>query len=249
MADDQRFDELEQRLRALGGIPVDPALEHRHLAAMAAVGPDPAATERKRWRFTWRAVAAAAVVGFLAGSTGLAAAGSLPDPAQDVAHDVLDAVGIDVPRSTEGCPEGRAYRNHGHYVSEVEAAGGDVEAAAHSACGMPAHSGGHGHGGGHGSGGGQGGAPGVPRADTDGDPCTGPPPWAGAHLPRDQREALQAEHAALCPDDADEAEEPDDVEEPEAQEQQTEEPEAEETTTTVAEETTTTVEETTTTIG
>ena len=149
-------------------------------------------------RFGWKAVAAAAIAGFLAGSTGLAAAGALPDPAQDVAHDVLDVVGIGVPRSTEGCPEGTTYRNHGEYVSSVEAGGGDIAAAAHSDCGKPAR----------GKSQGDGKKEGTPRADTDGDPCTGPPPWAGAHLTPEERTAAQAERTAQCgPDDDDDAEE------------------------------------------
>lgn len=157
--------------------------------------------QRPRWRFGWRAVAAAGVVGFLAGGTGLAAAGTLPDPAQDVAHDVLGAVGVNVPRSTDGCPEGRAYRNHGEYVAEVEAAGGDAGAAARSDCGKPTKGRGNGNGNGNGRPAGQ------PRADADGDPCTGPPPWAGARLPAAEKERLQAERLAACgPDDADEPE-------------------------------------------
>src|SRR5690606_30573467 len=119
----------------------DPELAATHTSAMTeARSHSPAHGSR----FSWRAVAAAAVVGFLAGSTGLAAAGTLPDPAQDVAHNVLGAVGIDVPRSTEGCPDGRSYRNHGEYVSEVEAAGGDVTTAAQSQCGKPIHANGKG---------------------------------------------------------------------------------------------------------
>lgn len=178
------MDDLERRLGALGEHPVDPDTALRHRSAMAAVDAPPPR------RFGWRAVAAATIVGFLAGSTGLAAAGTLPDPAQDLAHDVLARVGLDVPRSTEGCPEGTTFRNHGEYVASVEAAGGDVEAAAHSDCGMPAN-----------RGGGRSDEPGVPREDTDGDPCTGPPAWAGAHLPADQRRALQDERRALCGDD------------------------------------------------
>jgi hypothetical protein len=242
-------DALELRLRALGDSPVEPDLQDRHLAAMAAVGAGAAAGRgRGRWRFTWRAVAAAGIVGFLGGSTGLAAAGSLPDPAQDVAHDVLGAVGIDVPRSSEGCPAGRTYRNHGEYVAEVEAAGGDVEAAARSDCGKPERGGGNGNGRGNGNGG----ASGAPRPDTDGDPCTGAPPWAGAHLPREQRDALQAEHRALCGDDAtDELEESQSAPAGESDVDETSTTTVpEETTTTVAEDTTTTApDETTTSTG
>jgi hypothetical protein len=227
-------DDLEQRLRRLGEVPLDAESATAHRLAIAEVA---RGANAPRKRFGWKAVAAAAIGGFLAGSTGLAAAGTLPDPAQDVAHDVLGAVGINVPRSTEGCPEGTTYRNHGEYVSAVEAAGGDVEAAAHSDCGMPLR------GGGNGNGNGNGGTPGTPRPDTDGDPCTGPPPWAGAHLDRVQREALQAERQALC--GTDETEEPEDedvdIDEEEAP-AVTEEP-----TTTISElgTTTTTVDETT----
>lgn len=187
----ERDDDLLRRLDDLGSQPVDDEVARAHLTAMAAVdAPSP------RSRFGWRAVAAAALVGFLAGSTGLAAAGTLPDPAQDVAHDVLARVGIDVPRSTEGCPEGQTFRNHGEYVSAVEAAGGDVEAAAHSDCGMPLRGGGGGNGNGIGGGG-------TPRPDTDGDPCTGPPPWAGAHLDREARRLLQEQRRLQCGDDLD----------------------------------------------
>lgn len=206
MGDLDDLDDLEGRLRDLGRVPVDPAVQARHLSAMAALGADaPAEHGRRRWRFSWRAVAAAGVVGFLAGSTGLAAAGELPGPAQDVAHNVLGAVGLNVPRSTEGCPEGRTYRNHGEYVAEVEAAGGDVEAAARSRCGMPDR-------GNRGVGTGQGGGgrpAGVPRVDTDGDPCTGPPPWAGAHLSPEERQQLRAERSAACGDDIDDIDEGD----------------------------------------
>jgi hypothetical protein len=183
-------DDLEQRLRRLGEAPIDAGTLDAHRTAMAGVTP------RSARRFGWKAVAAAAVAGFLAGSTGLAAAGALPDPAQDVAHDVLDVVGIGVPRSTEGCPEGKTYRNHGEYVSSVEAAGGDVEAAARSECGKPARGQGQEKGGNKGKAG--------TKGDADGDPCTGPPPWAGTRLSAEDRAAAQAERREQCgEDDAD----------------------------------------------
>jgi hypothetical protein len=201
-------DDLEGRLRTFGRHPVNPEVRGRHLTAIAEVR-----SRRPGWRFGWRSVAAAAVAGFVVGSTGLAVAGELPDPAQDVAHEVLAKVGVDVPRSTEGCPEGGTYRNHGAYVSEVEAAGGDVEAASRSSCGKPAHAGKSGADKpGKGRSGSGRPATGEPRADTDGDPCTGPPPWAGAHLSADQKATLQAEHAAQCPDDVEEPESETDVE-------------------------------------
>ena len=142
-----------------------------------------------------------------------------------------------MPRSTEGCPEGTSYRNHGEYVSAVEAAGGDVRAAAHSDCGKPAHSS---KGNGNGN---EGVAPGA-RPDRDGDPCTGPPPWAGTHLDAEAKEAARAEREATCgpDDDTDEAEvEPEDAEEEDPA------PQSDATTTTVPVETTTTVSDQTTT--
>ncbi|MGH2659744.1 MAG: hypothetical protein ACRDHS_08790 [Actinomycetota bacterium] len=73
-------------------------------AAAAAVGARPSASvlrtprrskmRPKRYRAK---VAGLVLVGTLAGTTGLAAAGALPDPAQDVASDVLARVGITVP--------------------------------------------------------------------------------------------------------------------------------------------------------
>jgi hypothetical protein len=229
-------DDLEQRLRQLGDAPIDPQISRAHHAAMAE-----AAIHRASPRFGWKAVAAAAIAGFLAGSTGLAAAGALPDPAQDVAHDVLDVVGIGVPRSTEGCPDGKSYRNHGEYVSAVEAAGGDVEAASHSSCGKPTH--------GNGKAKGAGKEDSAPRADTDGDPCTGPPPWAGAHLTPEERDAAKAERVAACgaDDDPEETEATEDDTEVDQQREAPAAPEATTTTTEVPATTTSTTEPDTTT--
>ena len=184
-------DDLEDRLRRLGQTPIAPEVQVAHRHAIAQAG-----ARAPRARFGWKAVALASVVGFFGGSTALAAAGSLPAPAQDVAHHTLGAVGIDVPRSTDDCPEGASYRNHGEYVSSVEAAGGDVGAAARSRCGKPEHPG-KGNSGGKGPGGAPGAGP-----DRDGDPCTGPPPWAGTHLDAEAKAAARAEHEATCgPDD------------------------------------------------
>ena len=219
-------DDLEDRLRRLGQAPIAPEVEASHRHAMAH-----AVSEPGRARFGWRAVALAVVAGFLVGSTSLAAAGSLPDPAQDVAHDVLGVVGIGVPRSTDGCPEGTSYRNHGEYVSAVEAAGGDVDEAARSECGKPVH-----------SNKGTDKAKGSPGAstDADGDPCTGPPPWAGTHLDAAAKEAARTEREATCgPDeDADEADEAED--EADEVEEEDPAPKTDATTTTVSEGTTTT---------
>lgn len=226
-------DDLEDRLGRLGEAPIAPEVAATHRHAMARV-----ASEPPRARFGWKAVALAAVVGFFAGSTALASAGSLPGPAQDIAHSTLGAVGIDVPRSTEGCPDGSSYRNHGEYVAEVEAAGGDVSAAARSDCGKPAHAGK-----GKGNGKGAGAAPGV-RPDRDGDLCTGPPPWAGAKLDAEAKAAARAEREATCGPDDDDA---DDVDDAEAEDVDEEGPSAEsEGSTTVPVDTTLTPDTTTT---
>jgi len=232
-------DDLEDRLRRLGQAPIPPEVEAGHRLAMAR-----AVSEPQRGRFGWKAVALASLAGFFAGSTALAAAGSLPGPAQDAAHEALGAVGIEVPRSTEGCPEGSSYRNHGEYVAAVEAAGGDVSAAARSGCGKPVKAGK-----GNGDGAKPGGAPGA-RPDGDGDPCTGPPPWAGTKLDAEAKEAARAEREATCgpDDDADDTAEPED----DAAEEQDQDPAAREaatTTTEPAESTTTTAKATTTTAG
>jgi hypothetical protein len=84
--------------------PSDPAVEERHIAAALAVirresaaGARADRPQRKRsWRRRAR-VAGVVLAGALVGSTGLAFAGALPDPAQDAVADVLDRVGITVP--------------------------------------------------------------------------------------------------------------------------------------------------------
>ena len=236
-------DDLQARLRRLGEVPVDPKVADAHRLAMAEVAVHQDAHRR---RFGWKAVAAAAIAGFLVGSTGLAAAGVLPDPAQDVAHDVLDTVGIDVPRSTEGCPEGSSFANHGEYVASVEAAGGDVRAAAHSDCGKPAHAGKD-----KGDKDDKGKAR-TPRADTDGDPCTGPPPWAGTRLSPEDKTAAKAEREATCgTEEADDAPEAEAKTDADAEEEPEAEPDVEETTTTTETAPTTTAppDTTTTTTG
>lgn len=145
---------------------------------MAAVGSAPGP------RFGRLAVAGAAIIGFLAGSTGLAMAGALPDPAQDVAHDVLGAVQIDVPEGKRGpCVSAIA-------KSDLTK---DEKKAAKAACPK-------------GGSGKSGEAPGesgdLPHSD---DPCRGRPPWAGNKgLTADQKDALKAERRTLCgPDDDD----------------------------------------------
>jgi hypothetical protein len=83
-------------------------------------------------------IATAAVSGFLVGSVGLASAGTLPAPAQGVAHSVLKTVGVDVPPGHDrfndpaACPDG-PYRNHGAYVRAHK----DDPNAGTSPCGKP----------------------------------------------------------------------------------------------------------------
>ena len=96
---DHGHDHLTERLRSLGEHPIDDdtkALHRQRMDAAEALAP------AARRRFGPVAIAAAGIVGFMAGSTGLAAAGALPDPAQDVAHEVLGVVRVDVPKGKEG---------------------------------------------------------------------------------------------------------------------------------------------------
>jgi hypothetical protein len=96
-------DDLTLRLGDVGRRPIDPSVRHEHWrrisAVDASVSPE-GAQPRRLVRFV--PVAAAAVVGLLAGSTGLAFAGALPDPAQDVMHDVLEPFNVNVPEGKRG---------------------------------------------------------------------------------------------------------------------------------------------------
>ncbi len=89
-------DPLVERLRRFGQLPVAETVAVEHLAALRA----DTGSGRRRWRPIVAAGAATVVV--LAGSAGLAAADLLPDPAQGVAHDVLDRFGVDVPDRGRG---------------------------------------------------------------------------------------------------------------------------------------------------
>lgn len=107
-------DDLRQRLRHLGSQPIDLARQSADLTAMAGVVPMP------RFRSKLR-LAAAFLAGLLIGSTGLAAADVLPDPAQHVAHNVLDRVGVSVPdpERYHGAECGaEVKKNHGAYVRD-----------------------------------------------------------------------------------------------------------------------------------
>lgn len=171
--------DLTERLRRLGDEHVPDDTRRAHLDRMVATRPVASRLGRRA------AIAAAAIVGFFAGSTGLAMAGALPDPAQDVAHDVLSTVSINV-------PEG----NRGSCVSAVAKSDmtKDEKKTAKAACPK----------GGVGKGNGAD-PPGLDNKPSG--PCTGPPPWAKGQLKGEAKAAAQADRAAQCPDDADGTEE------------------------------------------
>jgi hypothetical protein len=131
-------DDLIRRLRDLGTRPVDTSLASRHLTALAEAT---TAGRVPRRRVTRVKVAAAFAAGLLLGGTGLASAGALPDGVQEVAHQTLGQVGIDVPPGKERyndpavCPGG-PYRNHGEYVRTHP----DDPEAGRSPCGKPVKS-------------------------------------------------------------------------------------------------------------
>ena len=179
--------DLTRRMRAIGEQPVPDTTRNLHLHRMAGV----AATPTKRFgRF---AVAAAAIVGFMAGSTGLAMAGALPAPAQDVAHDVLSTVNLEVPKGKEGKrgPCVSAIAKDTSLTEEQKDAKKDAECPK-GPFGPPAHAG---------RGGASGDNPGKGRADAakGGDGCRGKPPWAGRDdLTEEQTDAMAAERKAAC---------------------------------------------------
>jgi hypothetical protein len=57
--------------------------------------------ERARWIVPRTKVMSLVLVGTVLGTSGLAAAGALPGPVQDVAHRILEEVGIQVPSSSD----------------------------------------------------------------------------------------------------------------------------------------------------
>ena len=189
------FDELTSRLRSLGHQPVDPTLEAKHSTWLASVPLVDAGPSRLR-----PAMATALVAGALLGGGGLAGAvtGTLPKPAQDVAHQALAKVGIDVPkgsqpgegedgkekaskakaRVTAGCvlPDGTQFSgNHGQWVKahpdDPATPVNERQEAAKSDCGKPLQAVEHRQAGS--TGGGQTGTPPPP-------PAAGPPGASGA---------------------------------------------------------------------
>lgn len=160
-----KHEDLIARLRALGTQPISPEVSGRHLSAIEGEL-DSAATDGVRGR-RLRIVAAFAV-GLLAGTSGLATAGALPDSAQEVAHNTLGAVGVKVPHGARyKGPECGGATNHGQYVRSQPK--GDRAKAGASRCGKPLHAG-------------QDGSDSAGGGKPGGD-CQGPPPWAGKGKP------------------------------------------------------------------
>lgn len=191
--------ELTDRLRALGDDPVADHVRDGHLRRMTAAVP-----QASPKRFGRLAVAAAAIAGFLAGSTGLAMAGALPEPAQDVAHDVLSVVRVEVPAGKEGkrgpCVSDLAKR------TELTEAEKQTEKAKcpKGPFGPP-------------TGVGPDGAPGRGGSDPHAnDPCRGRPPWAGQPgLDPAEKQRMKDEVATTCGREA----EPPEIEAPEQDDQ------------------------------
>jgi hypothetical protein len=180
-------DDTLRRLHELGSRPVDPAQSARDLTAMARVRAGRPAGGKLR-------LAGAFLAGLLIGSTGLAAADVLPDPAQHVAHRVLDNVGVQVPDPDRyHGPEcgAEVKKNHGAYVR-------DDHALAQTDCGKKQKAVDAGRSGDdHGK---------ADKADNAGKPakgpCQGKPPWAGNKaMTAEEKAAAQAERAATCPAD------------------------------------------------
>ena len=169
-------DPIMRRLGELGRTPVDPAVASTHLTTLARVPARRVGTHLR--------VGGAFAVGLLVGTTGLATAGALPAPVQQIAHTTLGAVGVDVPGTDRtGGPGCGDAKNHGQYVSQT--AKGDRAVAAHSDCGKPVSAGK------------------APKA-TDGAPtapCQGPPPWAKKGITdKAAKTAAQQAWQAACGD-------------------------------------------------
>lgn len=188
--------EITQRLRDAGQQSVPGEVRSTHLHQMRAAGP----IVEKTKRFGRLAVAAAAFAGFAVGSTGFAMAGALPAPAQGVAHDVLSVVQVEVPDrpNNRGACISAAARN-----PELDEAGKKAAKADCKAKIEPGRPDGVGKGrpdrSGQGKGRGKGGPP-AERMD-DGDPCKGPPSWAGKGPKGVTPEQKRAERAG-CPAEA-----------------------------------------------
>ncbi|MCB0966361.1 MAG: hypothetical protein KDB37_05960 [Ilumatobacter sp.] len=196
-------DPVEERLRSLGSQSIDPETRAAHLRRAEAVVPIPPT----RRRFGPMAIAAAAVVGFLAGSAGLASAGALPDPAQNVAHDVLGVVKVEVPEGgnrgacvaqaaklddKEAKQAAKAACPKGGDATDDDQDGDDTTDTTDDTTESPGKSGE---------------APGqVKHAD---DPCRGKPAWSGP-MSKEERAALKEQFdRSACTGDTDDTDDTD----------------------------------------
>jgi hypothetical protein len=212
-------EDLISRLRAFGRRPVSPEVAGTHLAAMDEATGVRAGAHRMK-------IVAAFVVGLMAGTSGLATAGALPDGAQEVAHRTFGAVGIKVPHGDrywgQECA-GEAKKNHGQYVRS-QPKDKRAEAAA-SRCGKPVQAGDDDRtGGGDGTGAG----------------CQGPPPWAGKGKPDAAAKAARKQACGQGSDEKGSDEKGSEAPGPSTQAEPTTEPTVETTTTTVGPSTATT---------
>jgi hypothetical protein len=178
--------EITQRLRDAGDQPVPGEVRATHLSQMHAATP----VVEKPKRFGRLAVAAAAFVGFAVGSTGLAMAGALPDPAQNVAHDVLAIVNVNVEKPANRGQCVSQIANDPNRTPEQKKGAKDLECPK----GKPDHAG-HGNGKAKGRPDGVGPPEGHPN---DGDPCKGPPRWAGNKMTLAEKDEARAERATTC---------------------------------------------------
>jgi hypothetical protein len=98
------FDDLTERLHALGQPPVDPALQSQHLTAMAGTDWKRSASFASSFASRIK-LGAALVAGFLLGATGLATAGAL-GPLQPIAATAVEAATpLNVPKGANANAE------------------------------------------------------------------------------------------------------------------------------------------------
>ena len=182
------MDEHEQLTDRLRDLGRQPIDPATAASQLTAMASVPRARQR---RFGRLAVAGAALAAFVLGGSGLAVAGAVPTPVEDAVNQVMEATG---------------FRNRGECVSQAARSGDE---AAKAACPKGKESKG------------DRGRSGAAKArleekKNDGDPCTGPPVWAGRGRPTAaEKEARRAEKAG-CPEvDPDDAAEQDAEEQPE----------------------------------
>jgi hypothetical protein len=103
------FDGVARLVSAMTGSPLGLELEDERIAVAAAVRlldeAAPVPTHTRRWRMRSKLsrakLAGMVIVGTMIGTTGMAAANVLPDPAQNVVSNALSHVGLTVPSATD----------------------------------------------------------------------------------------------------------------------------------------------------